>query len=71
MSETLNISFLDSGFLEISKQQNPQNMNKFKYLMNVWVTISINIVRLHTSNKWREMQFRNSDLQSAQQLGFY
>jgi hypothetical protein len=43
MSEILNMSFVGSGFLEISKQQNSQNMNKFKYLMKVWITTSINI----------------------------
>jgi hypothetical protein len=43
MSEFLNMPFLGSDFLKINKQQNPQNINKFKHLMNVWVTISTDI----------------------------
>jgi hypothetical protein len=43
ISKILNMSFLGSGFLKNIKRKNPQNINKFKYLMNVWVTISTNI----------------------------
>jgi hypothetical protein len=43
MSEILNMPFLGYGFLEISKPQNPQDINKFQYLMNEWVIISTNI----------------------------
>jgi len=79
VSEILNMPFLGYGFLKISKPQNPQNINKFEYLMNVWVIISTNIqsdyiqvidggdcsTETHTNNRQNNWKYTYRDSQKV------